>query len=122
MGASILTSVKKVCGIPESDESFDVDIVMHINSVLATLNQLGVGPNDGFAIEDATPTWDELLGDDARFNSVKTYVCLRVRLLFDPPPTSYLIGAHQEQIRELEWRINVLREEDSWVAPVSSTV
>lgn len=122
MGASILTSVKKVCGIPESDESFDLDILMHINSILSVLDQLGVGPQGGFAIEDAASTWDEFLDDDPRLNLVKTYMCLRVRLLFDPPATSYLIEAHEAQIRELESRINMYREEEHWTAPVSATV
>jgi len=118
MGSSILTSVKKVCGVAELDTSFDVDLVLHINSVLATLNQLGIGPSEGFAIEDATSLWEDFLDTDTRYNPAKTYVCLRVRLLFDPPSTSYLITAHQDQIRELEWRLNVLREETAWTAPV----
>jgi hypothetical protein len=114
---SILTSVKKILGIAEDYEAFDVDILMHINSVFSTLNQLGIGPADGFMIEDASATWDDFIPDDPRFNSVKTYVCLRVRLLFDPPTTSYLITALENQFRELEWRLNVVREGDSWTDP-----
>lgn len=114
---SILTSTKKILGIDETYTEFDVDILMHINSVFATLNQLGIGPSIGFAIMDDTPTWDAFLGTDPRLNSVKIYMYLRVRLLFDPPSTSYLITALNEQVRELEWRLNVYREETAWVDP-----
>jgi hypothetical protein len=122
---SILTSVKKVLNVDATYTAFDEDILMHINSVFSTLTQLGVGPATGFAIEDDTATWDAFLGTDPRLNNVKTYVCLRVRMLFDPPTTSYLIDAMKEQIRELEFRMNVYREETAWVdpdpAPVSSS-
>lgn len=108
MSTSILTSTKKILGIEESYTVFDSDIVMHINSVFSTLTQLGVGPSYGFMIEDADAVWSDFLGDDPRLNPVKTYVYLRVRLLFDPPTTSFLIASYQEQIKELEWRLNVL--------------
>jgi hypothetical protein len=122
---SILTSVKKVLNVDATYTAFDEDILMHINSVFSTLTQLGVGPATGFAIEDDTATWDAFLGTDPRLNNGKTYVCLRVRMLFDPPTTSYLIDAMKEQIRELEFRMNVYRGETAWVdpdpAPVSSS-
>lgn len=116
---SILNDVKKALGIEEENTAFDVDIIMHINSILSTLNQLGIGPNAGFAIEDATPDWTDFLGsEDLRANNVKTYTYLRVRILFDPPTGSYhLVNSMNEQIKELEWRINVKREGDSWVDP-----
>lgn len=114
---SILGSVKKVLGIDSADTDFDVDIVMHINSAFATLQQLGVGPVEGFMIEDATPTWDLFLGTDPRLNNVKTYTYLRVRFVFDPPQTSFHLEAMKEQIREYEWRINAYREETGWVDP-----
>ena len=104
---SILESTKKILGIEAEYTPFDVDIITHINSVFSTLNQLGIGPANGFMIEDAAPTWDDFLGDDPRFNAVKSYVYLRVRLLFDPPTTSYLMTALNEQVKELEWRLNV---------------
>lgn len=110
MDDSILTSTKKILGVPATDDGFDLDILTHINSVFATLHQLGLGPADGFSVEDAASTWDELLGEDSRLNSIKTYVYLRVRLLFDPPATSYLVSSMQEQIKELEWRLNIQRE------------
>lgn len=117
MTDSILTSVKKVLGIDDEYTAFDVDILMHINSTFSTLNQLGLGPEGGFMIEDKLATWDAFLGDDLRLNSVKTYVYLKARLVFDPPSTSYLINSLEAQARELEWRLNVVREGDSWVSP-----
>lgn len=117
MTTSILTSVKKVLGLDESYTAFDVDILMHINTVFSVLTQIGIGPTDGYMIEDATPTWDAFIGTDNRMNSVKTYVYLRVRVMFDPPTTSFVIDAMAKQIQELEWRLNVVREGDSWVDP-----
>lgn len=110
MGASILATTKKILGIAEDYTAFDLDIVTHINSVFSTLQQLGIGPATGFAIEDAAPTWEDYLGTDLQLNSIKTYIYLRVRLLFDPPPTSYGINALQEQVKELEWRLSTYRE------------
>lgn len=117
MIASILTSVKKNLGLDASYTAFDPDIVMYINSTFSTLTQLGVGPSFGFQIEDATTTWDAFIGEDPRFNSVKTYVTLCVRLLFDPPQTGYLVDALQKQKQELEWRLNVQRESTQWEDP-----
>lgn len=114
---SILTSTKKILGIDADYTAFDVDIIMHINTVFSVLNQLGIGPENGFVIEDATATWDTFLGADPLLNSVKTYVYLRVRLLFDPPTTSFLLAAMKEQYQELEWRLNVKREGESWTSP-----
>lgn len=117
MIASILTSVKKNLGIDESYTFFDDDILLYINGVFSTLNQLGIGPDDGFAIEDDTATWDTYLADNLKLNSVKTYMYLKVRLLFDPPTTSFAIEALNNQATELEWRLNVVREETAWVDP-----
>ena len=117
MTESILTSTKKILGIEEDYTAYDVDILMHINSVFSTINQLGIGPVDGFSIEDADATWDAFLGSDLRLNSVKQYVYLQVRLFFDPPSTSYLVDAFKNQVKELEWRLNVVREEDAWIDP-----
>ena len=110
MSDSILTDVKKVLGIAESYTVFDLDIIMHINTAFSTLWELGIGPTDGFAIADSTPVWDEFLLGAITMNQVKTYVYLRVRLLFDPPTTSYVLTAMENQIREMEWRLNVQRE------------
>lgn len=117
MEESILKSVKKALNVPADYEAFDLDVLMHTNSVFSTLNQLGVGPELGFMIEDDVPTWDAFLGNDPRLNNIKTYVFLRVRMLFDPPSTGYHTTAMQDQIRELEWRINVNREDVEWQEP-----
>lgn len=117
MSDSILTSTKKILGIADDYTAFDSDIVIHINTVFTILNQLGIGPDNGFAIEDKVATWDTFLGEDLRLNSVKTYVYLRVRILFDPPTVSYLVESMRQQIQELEWRLNVQREGVSWVDP-----
>lgn len=104
---SILTSIKKLLGIAEDYEHFDTDIVMHINSALSVLTQLGVGTDKGFRIEDASALWSDLLCDDPRLEFVKTYIYLKVKLGFDPPLSSAAIDAIGRQISELEWRINV---------------
>jgi hypothetical protein len=118
---SILNSTKKVLNLAEDYDVFDPDVIMHINGVFSTLNQLGVGPAEGFMIEDDAPTWDAFLGDDPRLNHVRTYVYLRVRMLFDPPTTGYAVDALKEQIKELEWRLNVQREDVQWVDPLTPT-
>lgn len=123
MADSILTNVKKIVGIAELDTSFDPDIIMHTNTVFAVLDQLGIGPTDGFLIEDATPTWDDFLAGDKRLNMVKTYVYLRVKLLFDSSTaTSFLLESMEKQIQELEVRMSIVREGDSWVDPMAQTV
>lgn len=118
MEASILTSTKKILGVGGADTSFDLDIITHINTAFSTLTQLGVGPVDGFMIEDADAEWEDFIGEDNRYQSVKSYVFLKVRQLFDPPTTSYLITAVEQQIKELEWRLNTNREETDWVDPI----
>ena len=112
MDESILTSIKKVLGVPEEYKHFDVDIIMHINTVFATLHQLGMGPEEGFMIQDELSTWLDYLPDDPRFNFVKTYVFQKVRLMFDPPASSSLLEALNKSIAELEWRITVMV--DTW--------
>jgi hypothetical protein len=117
MEMSILNSTKKILGIASDYTAFDLDVITHINSAFSTLTQLGVGPAEGFMIEDDTAVWTDFILGDPEYNQVKSYVFLRVRLLFDPPATSYLITAYQDQIRELEWRLNTHREETQWVDP-----
>lgn len=114
---SILNGTKKILGIGAEYDAFDLDIITHINSVFSTLQQLGIGPEEGFMIEDESTTWDEFLDKDKRLNAVKSYVYLRVRLLFDPPANSFLVSSLDEQRKELEWRLNVVREEDKWELP-----
>ena len=108
---SILTSIKKLLGITEFCTDFDTDIIMHINTVLMTLNQLGVG-TEGFQIEDKNAVWSEFIKSD-KLAATKSYVYLRVKLLFDPPLNSAIVEAIKESIRELEWRLNVRVELES---------
>src|SRR5512140_2463681 len=109
MEQSILNSTKKILGLAEDYTVFDLDIITHINTAFSTLTQLGVGPSEGFMIEDDEAVWGAFIYDDLQFNAVKSYVFLRVKALFDPPTTSYLIAATEKQIQEFEWRLNVHR-------------
>lgn len=102
---SILTSIKKLLGPEEEDVHFDTDIIIHINTVFMALNQIGVGPETGFSISDKSKTWADYLGASINIEAVKTYMYLKVRLMFDPPTSSPLIEAMERQIGELEWRI-----------------
>jgi hypothetical protein len=129
MSDSILLSVKKTLGLAEEYTAFDPDIVMYINGALGELQQIGVGPDSGFVIMDDIPTWDDFItpesfGEDtmALINIIQPYVYLRVRLLFDPPQTGFLVEAMEAQISRLEWRISVFRETHKWFAPTSDQV
>ena len=103
---SILTSIKKLLGIAADYTHFDDDIVLHINSVFMTLRQLGVGPSEGFIIEDESAHWADFIEDPRKLQMVKTYVYLRVKLLFDPPLSSAVIESMNRTINEYEWRLN----------------
>ena len=107
---SILTSIKKLLGIAEEYEHFDADLIMHINSVFSILTQLGVGPSEGFSIEDKTATWNDFIPDGLMLQSVKSYVYLKVKLLFDPPTSSSVMESSNRMISEFEWRLNVAAE------------
>lgn len=107
MENSILTSIKKLLGISEEYQEFDTDIIMHINTVFLNLTQLGVGPEEGFAIEDESTEWNEFIEDNAQLKAVKSYMYLKVKLLFDPPLSSSVIQSMERMIAELEWRLNV---------------
>lgn len=107
---SILTSIKKLLGIEETYEHFDQDIVMHINTAIMGLTQLGVGPATGFTISNKDKTWKDFIGDSILLEGVKTYIYLKVRLIFDPPATSFVVDAINRQIQELEWRLNIQAE------------
>ena len=111
---SILTSIKKLLGVEEDYDCFDADIIMHINSVFMILTQLGVGPSEGFFIEDKTASWSDFLSDSelVKLNAVKTYIYLKVRLMFDTPSAS-VTDAITKMISELEWRLNVAAETNS---------
>lgn len=108
---SILTSIKKQLGITEEYKHFDDDITMHINSVFMILTQLGVGPSEGFYIENDTAKWTDFISDVSKLQAVKSYVFLKVKLLFDPGSLgSATLAAYERQIQELEWRLNIEAE------------
>lgn len=104
---SILTSIKKFLGYEEDDTGFDAEIIMEINAVLMSLTQLGVGPEEGYEIEDKTNTWDEFIPNTPKFGAVKSYIHKKVKLAFDNSTmSSALISAYERQIAEFEWRLN----------------
>lgn len=106
----ILSSIKKLLGITEEQTDFDADIIMHINTVFTILNELGIGPDEGFVIEDGSETWDQYIEDKRKFDKIKTYMYLKVRLYFDPPQNASLKEAMEKQAAELEWRLNTSAE------------
>ena len=109
MSQSILESTKLALGVSVDQHAFDSMLTMHINSVLADLTQLGVGPQTGFEIQTDAEVWSDFLGvNKPELNQVKSYVYLRVRMLFDPPDIGFVLTAMKEQIDKFEWKINVL--------------
>ena len=112
MEDSILNSIKKLLGIEADYTHFDTDIIIHINTIFMTLNQLGVGPSEGFRIEDSLATWDEYIEDDDNLDAVKTYMYLKVKLIFDPPLNSSVQETMKQSIQECEWRLNVQAESE----------
>ena len=107
MNDSILITIKKLLGIAEDDTSFDTDVIININMALNVLLQLGVGPENGFSITGNTETWSDYIDDMSKLEMVKTYIYLKVKLIFDPPQSSRVIESIENQIKELEWRANV---------------
>ena len=109
---SILTSIKKMLGITEDYDHFDSDIIMHINSTFMVLNQLGVGPSEGFAISDKNSKWSDFIPGIAgvQFEAIKTYMFLKVKLVFDPPLGGTVMESYKEQIKEYESRLNIVAE------------
>lgn len=111
---SILLSIKKLLGIAAEYTHFDMDIILHVNSVFAILTQLGVGPPEGFSIQDDSAVWDDFLpSEDKQFLMVKTYIFMKAKLVFDPPTNSSHLKALEESIDEYEWRLNVAAESKS---------
>lgn len=110
MDDSILTSIKKLLGVAEDYKQFDSDIIMHINTVILNLTQLGIGPSTGFYIEDEYSEWGDFLQDETKLQAVKSYIYLKVKLLFDPPLSGSVIESMNHMISELEWRLNVAAE------------
>ena len=107
MTESILTSVKQFLGPAEAYDHFDPAIIMEINTALARLRRLGVGPSEGFVIHDATAVWSDFTQDIDEMADIKSYVCYKVKLTFDPPTSSAYTETLKENIRELEFLLNV---------------
>lgn len=108
---SILLSVKKMLGLDKDYDVFDPELIIHINTVFGTLHQLGVGPEDQFRITGDSDLWSDFTTEGEQTDEVKTYIYLRVRLLFDPPSSSFVLSSFKEQLQELEWRLNVKADE-----------
>jgi len=117
MAGSILDDTKKMLGIAADYTAFDVDILVNINSAFATLTQLGLGPTEGFLVEDNTIQWEAFTGSNKKLVSVKMYVFQKSKLGFDPPTTSFHLEALNAQLLQLEWRLNVERESTEWTDP-----
>ena len=107
---NILSSIKKLLGIPTEETAFDSDIIMHINSVFMILNQLGIGPTNGFTISDDYALWSDFIPDGQNLELVKSYMYMKVRLMFDQPSSSAVLSAMEKSISEFEWRLNVQAE------------
>lgn len=103
---SILITIKKMLGISAECSHFDTDVTININSSIGTLRQLGIGPNYGFVVKSDKETWEDYLGNDTKLESVKLYIFLKSKIVFDPPQSSIVMDCYKEQIRELEWRLN----------------
>jgi hypothetical protein len=112
---SILNSIKKLHGISEEDTSFDTDMLIHINNVFMILNQLGVGPSDGFYIEDDVATWDDYVPNKFITRSIQSFMYIKVRLVFDPPASPTIVDALKSSAKEDEWRIVLWAEQHSQV-------
>jgi len=110
MESSILTSTKKILGVSPDYTAFDLDILTHINAAFAVVNQLGIGPDGSFTIEDDSADWEDIGLPADQTNLLRTYIFLKVRILFDPPATGFLVDATNKQIAEYEYRLSYLRE------------
>lgn len=110
MGESILIDTKKALSITEENTDFDDVIILHINTALSVLQQIGVGPEEGYMVEDDSDEWFDFMGEDKSWNMVRSYIFLKVKSLFDPPGTSFNLTAYKEEAEKLEWRISTNRE------------
>ncbi len=109
MEESILQTIKRMIGPSILSNEFDTDLVVHINSVLFDLNELGVGPEEGFVITGETETWGDFLGaETTKLEAIKTFIFMKVKMIFDPPTVGGVINAYEKLIKEYEWRINVM--------------
>lgn len=107
---NILMSMKSALGGNLLDEDYDQDLILHINSIFATLCQLGIGPDTGFSISTGSEQWDDFINGDLTINSVKTYMYQKLRLIFDPPQNSFLVDALKKSTEEYEWRLMVAKD------------
>lgn len=117
---SILDTTKKALGVDSEYTRFDPEIIMHINSVFTTLQQLGVGPAAGYMIEGQNNLWSEFISNPYTMNSVKTLMAFKVRLAWDPPGVASVLASMERQVQELEWRLNVAND-TTWTHPFQST-
>lgn len=108
---SILTSIKKMLGIVEECEDFDIDVMSHINTAFSTLHSVGVGPSEGFSIEDKNSTWADFSEDTPTANMAKSYIYHSAKLVFDPPPNSFVVESMKTTKSEYEWRLQVRADE-----------
>lgn len=112
MNENILASIKKMNNVLEDDKSFDQDLILYINSALMVIMQEWHGMDHAFKLEDGTETWDELLGENTDYEGVKELIGLKVRLMFDPPASSVAVEAIQSQIKDLEWRMFLWKDNE----------
>ena len=119
---SILQSTKKLLGLEAEFNAYDLDITIHINSAFSTLFQAGVGPTEGFFIENAAATWDQFTGTKMYMYNVKTYIYLSVKLVFDPPTSSFGLAAIEKQLEETIWRLNVADDHSNQLINLSADV
>ena len=110
MGESILATIKKMLGLEADYTPFDMDIIVLINSAFMTLNQLGVGPKEGFAIKDYSSKWSDFVTNNVMMNSAQEYVYMKVKMVFDPPSNSYVMDAMKQRCQEYEVRLNMQAE------------
>ena len=112
MNESILGSVKKICNVAEDDPSFDADLILYTNSALMTIMQEWHGMDHAFRVEDGTETWEDLLGEDMDYEGVKQLIGLKVRVMFDTPTNSSVLQAINDQIKDLEWRCYIWKDNE----------
>lgn len=108
---SILTTTKAALGLLEDDTNFDAELIMHINSVLSTFNQLGLGPDNGYAIANKEQNWADFLGNELRYNDAKSLLFMKVKMIFDPPSVGYVVTAYEKIIEETMQRLAITRDE-----------
>ena len=111
MSESILDTIKNMLGLEKDYNAFDTEIIAYINSALFTLSQLGVGPEEGFSITGSDEVWSDFVENTSKFIAVRTFIKLKVQLLFDPPSNSFAVDAVNKQIDELIWRLCLEAEE-----------